>query len=200
MQEIARSPQRRMAKYRYGDSQADIRQLELFALHQRKSPLIAGNAPDPRCRMWWEGVSACTGRGQWARLSFACVACGAEHPIGDSEMNTSRTPNRECASLRGHGNSEITVGVSLSMTTAENVRIDRLSGCRCAKCGLPTPYADWKNEISATRTCSLVSWLVADRGARPAGGLPAGQDPARDRVRFVPVLPEMLWTWAVFCR
>jgi hypothetical protein len=73
-----------------------------------------------------------------------CVACEAEHPIGDSEEFMDEAELDECACPCGGEAFEISVGVSL-YDDSEDVRWLYL-GCRCPGCGLTAVYGDWKNE------------------------------------------------------
>ena len=79
----------------------------------------------------------------------ACVACGAEHPIGDSGEYLEGAELGECACPCGGEAFEIAAGVSL-YDGSEDVRWLYL-GCRCSACGLTAVYGDWKNEFPGYR-------------------------------------------------
>jgi hypothetical protein len=129
-------------KWRYGDSQADIRS-ELL----RYSQLNAYPA-----QHFADAVCGCGGRTFRLRLDDNegaavrnCVSCGGEHPIGDSAeyLADAELEGYECpcdADIL-----EITVGLSLYEGT-EAVKWLYL-GCRCVACGLTACYGDWKNEF-----------------------------------------------------
>src|SRR5580704_11993977 len=73
---------KKRGKYRYGDSQADIR-AELLR-YSKLNAYVADRFADPVCQCGGKlfrlaldeavGAAVCT-----------CVACGAQHPIGDSD-------------------------------------------------------------------------------------------------------------------
>lgn len=133
---------KKRGKYRYGDSQADIR-AELLR-YSKLNEYVVEHCADAVCQ--------CGGR--LFRLALdevvgaavrTCVACGAKHPIGDSDEYLKDAELEECACACGNEEFEITVGVSL-YEDSEDVKWLYL-GCRCPKCGLTAPYADWKNEF-----------------------------------------------------
>jgi len=134
---------KKRGKYRYGDSQADIRTELLRCL----------KAIDDVAEHFADAVCQCGGKVFRLALDEAvgaavrtCVACGAAHPIGDSEEYLKDAELEECACACGHEEFEITVGVSL-YDDSEDVKWLYL-GCRCPKCGLTAPYADWSNEFN----------------------------------------------------
>jgi hypothetical protein len=138
---------RRRGKWRYGDSQADIRP-EII----RYSTKLGY-----RAEQFADAVCTCGGKYFGVYLddiagvaSRVCVACDAEaHPIGDSAEYMKEAQEKKCACLCGQEVFEITVGVSL-YDDSEDVRWLYL-GCRCPACGLTAVYGDWKNEFPGYR-------------------------------------------------
>ena len=138
---------RKRGKWRYGDSQADLR-VEVLRYSQ-KVGYPAEHYADAVCR--------CGGRVFGLLLddtagvaSRVCVACDAEaHPIGDSGEFLDESSEDECACPCGGEAFEITVGVSL-YAGSEDVRWMYLGG-RCPACGLTAVYGDWKNEFAGYR-------------------------------------------------
>ena len=137
---------RKRGKYRYGDSQADIRDEVLR--YSRGVEYPAQHYAD----------AVCTCGGRLFRLSLddtqgvavrACAACAKEHPIGDSDEYLEDAELEECACPCGGEEFEITVGVSL-YDDSEDVRWLYV-GCRCPGCGLTAVYGDWKNEFPGYR-------------------------------------------------
>ena len=132
---------KKKGKYSYGDSQSDIRD-ELLR-YSKENAYIAEHFADADCK--------CGGKVFRIRLDEAagvairvCVACGVEHPIGDSDEFLEEAELQECACPCGREEFEITVGVSLYQDS-EEVKWLYL-GCRCPNCGLTAVYGDWKNE------------------------------------------------------
>jgi hypothetical protein len=78
-----------------------------------------------------------------------CVACAAEHPIGDSHEFLGDADLEQCACPCGGEKFEIAVAVSL-YDDSEDVKWLYL-GCRCPTCGLTAVYGDWKNEYVGYR-------------------------------------------------
>ena len=138
---------RKRGRWRYGDSQADIRAEILRYSEQVGYP--AEHYADAAC--------PCGGRVFSLYLddtagvaSRVCVACDAEaHPTGDSAEYLEEADEDECACPCGEELFEITVGVSL-YPDSEDVRWLYL-GCRCPACGLTAVYGDWKNEYIGYR-------------------------------------------------
>jgi hypothetical protein len=137
---------KKRGKYRYGDGQADIRAEVLR--YSKTNGYLAHHFAD----------AICTCGGQLFRLALdddegaairICVACKAEHPIGDSEEFLEEAELGECACPCGEEEFQITVGISL-YEDSEDVRWLYL-GCRCPKCGLTAVYGDWKNEFNGYR-------------------------------------------------
>jgi hypothetical protein len=137
---------KKRGRYRYGDSQADIR-AELVR-YGKANAYPAQHFADATC--------GCGGR--LFRLALdedagaavrVCVGCQAEHPIGDSDEFLGEAELGECACPCGGEQFEITAGVSL-YEGSEDVRWLYL-GCRCPRCGLTAVYGDWKNEFNGFR-------------------------------------------------
>jgi len=138
---------RKRGKWRYGDSQTDIR--AEIVRYSKEVGYLAEHFADVVCQ--------CGGRVFALYLdstagvaSRVCVACDAEaHPIGDSAEFMDEAEEEECACPCGEEAFEITVGVSL-YADSEDVRWLYV-GCRCPKCGLTAVYGDWKNEFNGYR-------------------------------------------------
>lgn len=133
-------------KYRYGDSQADIR-AELSRYSQGNGYPIEHFA---------DAVCPCNSRSFHLRLDDTegaavrvCTGCGGEHPIGDGGEYLVDAKLEECECPCGGNTFEITAGVSL-YDASEDVRWLYL-GCRCPTCGLTACYGDWKNEFENYR-------------------------------------------------
>lgn len=134
-------------KYRFGESQADIR-AEILRYSKENGYLA---------QHFVEAVCKCSGKlfrlalddnaGAAVRI---CVSCRSEHPIGDSEEFFDEAELGECACPCGGEEFEITAGVSLYQDS-EDVRWLYL-GCRCPKCSLTAIYGDWKNEFNDYRS------------------------------------------------
>lgn len=137
---------RKRGNYWYGDSQADVRD-ELTRFGK-----LRGHVPtqfaDARC-----GCDCTTFRLRMDEDEGAavrvCIACGHEHPIGDSDeyLNEASLQDLEC--VCGENGLEITVGVSL-YDGSDDVRWLYVGG-RCPACGLTGCYGDWKNEFISFR-------------------------------------------------
>ena len=135
---------RKRGKWRYGDSQADIR--AEIVRHSKENGYPAEHFADAVC--------SCGGRVFGLLLddtagvaSRVCVACDAEaHPIGDSAEFMDEAEEEVCACPCGEEAFEITVGVSL-YDDSEDVRWLYV-GCRCPACKLTAVYGDWKNEFN----------------------------------------------------
>ncbi len=134
---------RKRGKWWYGDSQADIR--DEILRYSKGVEYIAHHYADAVCK--------CGGRLFWLFIDNtqgvavrACVACDAEHPIGDSGEFMEEAELEDCVCPCGGEEFEITVGVSL-YDDSEDVRWLYV-GCRCPECGLTAVYGDWKNEYN----------------------------------------------------
>jgi hypothetical protein len=134
---------KKRGKYRYGDSQADIR-AELFR-YSKKNEYLAHHFADATCKCGGKlfGLALDDNEGAAVRI---CVTCKTEHPIGDSDELLEEAELGECACPCGGEAFEITIGVSL-YKDSDDVRWLYV-GCRCPKCGLTAVYGDWKNEFN----------------------------------------------------
>jgi hypothetical protein len=130
-------------KYRYGDSQADIR-AEVLRYSQANA-YLAHHFADATCTCGGKLFRLALDDNQGAAVR-TCVACKIEHPIGDSDEYLAEAELGECACPCGGEEFEISVGVSL-YDDSEDIRWLYL-GCRCPKCGLTAVYGDWKNEFN----------------------------------------------------
>jgi hypothetical protein len=137
---------RKRGKWRYGDSQADIRAEVLRYSKGVEYP--AQHYADPVCKCGGTRFRLALDDDQGAAVR-TCVACDKEHPIGDSKDYLAEAELGECACPCGGEEFEISVGVSL-YDDSEDVRWLYL-GCRCPKCGLTAVYGDWKNEFNGYR-------------------------------------------------
>jgi ribosomal protein S27AE len=129
-------------KWRYGDSQADIR--AEIRRYSQKITYLAHHYADAVC-------GKCGGRVFWLFLDDlqgvavrTCVACDDAHAIGDSDNFMASAELDECVCPCDGEQFEITVGVSL-YKGSEDVKWLYLA-CRCPTCGLTAVYGDWKNE------------------------------------------------------
>ncbi|HEY7245682.1 MAG TPA: hypothetical protein VH678_17560 [Xanthobacteraceae bacterium] len=138
---------RKRGKWRYGDSQADIR--AEIARYSKEAGYIAEHFADAVCLCGGKvfGLLLDVTAGVASRV---CVACDADaHPIGDSAEFMDEAEEEDCACPCGEEAFEITVGVSL-YDDSEDVRWLYI-GCRCVSCGLTAVYGDWKNEFNGYR-------------------------------------------------
>ncbi len=137
---------RKRGKWRYGDSQADIR-AEILR-YSKGVTYFAHHYADAVCVCGGKVFSLLLDDTQGAAVR-RCVACPDEHPIGDSDEYLAEAELEECACPCGGEAFEITVAVSL-YDDSEDVRWLYV-GCRCPTCGLTAVYGDWKNEYSGYR-------------------------------------------------
>lgn len=135
-------PLKKRGKYRYGDSQADIR-AEVLRYSQTNG-YLAHHFADATCKCGTNVFRLTLDDDQGAAVRI-CVGCMVEHPIGDSDEYLEDADLEECACPCSGEEFEITVGVSL-YEDSQDVRWLYL-GCRCPKCGLTAVYGDWKNEF-----------------------------------------------------
>lgn len=133
---------KKRGKYRYGDSQADIH-AELLR-YSKENTYVAQHFADAICKCGGKVFRLTLDDNEGAAIRV-CVACKAEHPIGDSDEYLEDAELEECACPCGNEEFEIAVGVSL-YEDSEDVKWLYL-GCRCPKCGLTAVYGDWKNEF-----------------------------------------------------
>jgi hypothetical protein len=134
---------KKRGKYRYGDSQADIR-AEVIR-YSKANGYLAHHFADATCKCGGKLFRLTLDEDEGAAVR-ACVACKTEHPIGDSDEFLDEADLGECACPCGGEEFEITVGVSL-YEGSDDVRWLYL-GCRCPNCGLTAVYGDWKNEFN----------------------------------------------------
>jgi hypothetical protein len=137
---------RKRGKYRYGDSQADIR--EEVLRYSKKNGYVAHHFADAVCKCGGNLFRLALDDNESAAV-LKCVGCPIEQPIGDSGEFVDDAELGDCACPCGGEEFEITVGVSL-YDDSEDVRWLYL-GCRCPKCRLTAVYGDWKNEYSDYR-------------------------------------------------
>ncbi len=138
---------RKRGKWRYGDSQADIR--AEIARYSKEVGYLADHFADAVCPCGGLvfGLLLDDTAGVASRV---CMACDAEaHPIGDSAEFMDEADEEECACPCGEEAFEITVGVSL-YADSEDVRWLYV-GCRCPACKITAVYGDWKNEFNGYR-------------------------------------------------
>jgi hypothetical protein len=133
---------KKRGKYRYGDSQADIR--EEMLRYSKLNDYVAHHFADAVCTCCSKVFGLWIDNDEGAAVR-KCAACNSEHPIGDSDEYLEEAEIEECACPCGGEKFEITVGVSL-YDDSEDVRWLYL-GCRCPACGLTAMYGDWKNEF-----------------------------------------------------
>jgi hypothetical protein len=134
---------KKRGKYRYGDSQADIRQ-ELLR-YSKSNGYLTHHFAEARCRCGGASFRLALDDTAGAAVR-TCSGCAAEHPIGDSNEYLEEATLEECACPCGGEEFEITVGVSL-YDDSEDVRWLYV-GCRCVLCALTAVYGDWKNEYN----------------------------------------------------
>jgi len=137
---------KKRGKYRYGDSQADIRDEVLR--YSKKNGYQAQHFRDAVCTCGAKVFRLALDDDEGAAVRI-CTGCQVEHPIGDSSEFLDDAELGGCACPCGNEEFEITVGVSL-YDGSEDVRWLYL-GCRCPKCGLTSVYGDWKNEFEDYR-------------------------------------------------
>jgi hypothetical protein len=133
---------KKRGKYRYGDSQSDIR--EEMLRYSKLNDYVAHHFADAVCTCGSKVFGLWIDNDEGAAVR-KCAACSSEHPIGDSDEYLEDAEIEECACPCGGEKFEITVGVSL-YDDSEDVRWLYL-GCRCPACGLTAMYGDWKNEF-----------------------------------------------------
>ncbi|QDU21832.1 hypothetical protein [Urbifossiella limnaea] len=138
---------RKRGKWRYGDSQADIR--AEIVRYSKENGYLAEHFADAVCACGGKvfGLLVDDSAGVALRV---CVACDAEvHPIADSANFMDEAEEEDTACPCGEEGFEITVGVAL-YDDSEDVRWLYV-GCRCIACGLTAVYGDWKNEFNGYR-------------------------------------------------
>lgn len=132
---------KKRGKYRYGDTEADIRQ-EL--VRYSKAGYLAEHFAEATCACGGKHFRLALDDEQGAAVRI-CTSCKSEHPIGDSDEYLDEAELGECECPCGSSEFEITVGVAL-YDESEDVRWLYV-GCRCVACGLTACYGDWKNEF-----------------------------------------------------
>jgi hypothetical protein len=132
-------------KFWYGETQKDIQE-ELGRYGQKNYPIQ--HFAEAVCRCGSHAFRLLLDDNVGAAVR-TCVACGAEHPIGDSEVYLADAQLEECECPCGQSTFEITVGVAL-YEGSDDVRWIYI-GCRCPGCGLTACYGDWKNEFEDYR-------------------------------------------------
>jgi hypothetical protein len=137
---------KKRGKYRYGDSQADIRE-ELS-----RYGTLNGYPPEH----FADAVCACGGRTFRLQLDDTagaavrtCPRCAAVVPMGDSAEYLEEAELDDAVCPCGEDLLELTVGVSL-YAESDDVRWLYL-GARCPACTLVAVYGDWKNEFEDYR-------------------------------------------------
>lgn len=130
-------------RYRYGDSQADIR--DEVRRYSEANAYLAHHFADAVCRCGGRVFRLLLDEDEGAAVR-KCVTCAVEHPIGDSDEYLEGAELEECACPCGGEEFEITAGVSLC-EDCKDIRWLYL-GCRCPKCGLTAVYGDGKNEFN----------------------------------------------------
>lgn len=130
-------------RWRYGDSQADIRvELDRYG---RSNGYVPMHFADPKCKCGCALFKLLVDDNEGVGVRV-CTECGKEHPMGDSEEFLEDASLDEAECVCGKGAFEITVGVSL-YDGSDDVRWLYI-GCRCPACGLTACYGDWKNEFN----------------------------------------------------
>jgi hypothetical protein len=137
---------KKRGKYRYGDSQTDIR--AEVRRYSKTNAYLAHHFADAICQCGGRLFRLALDENEGAAVR-TCVGCKTEHPIGDSDNFLKDAELEECACPCGGHEFEVTVGVSL-YGDSEDVRWLYV-GCRCPKCGLAAVYGDWKNEFNGYR-------------------------------------------------
>lgn len=137
---------RKQGKYRFGDSQADIR--DEITRYSELNAYVAHHFADARCQCGAKVFRLVMDENEGAAVR-RCMACSIEHPIADGGDYLDDAELEECACPCGHEEFEITVGVSL-YEGSDDVRWIYV-GCRCPACDLVAVYGDWKNEYEGYR-------------------------------------------------
>jgi hypothetical protein len=137
---------RKRGKWRYGDTQADIRK-EILR-YSEENEYVAEHFANAICKCRGKVFHLYLDDDQGAAVR-ECVKCGKEHPVGDSKDYLDDAELGECTCPCGGNEFEITAGVSL-YEDSEDVRWIYI-GCRCRKCKLTAVYGDWKNEFNGYR-------------------------------------------------
>jgi hypothetical protein len=134
---------KKRGKYRYGDSQKDIR--AEIVRYSKENGYVAQHFADAVCQCGGRLFSVLLDENEGA-AARTCIACDHQHPIGDSEEYLDDAELGQCACPCEKETFEVTVGVSL-YDDSEDVRWLYL-GFRCPSCGITAVYGDWKNEFN----------------------------------------------------
>lgn len=126
----------------YGDSQTDIR--DFIVLYSKESGYPATHCGDCRCSCGADAFLLALDDEEGVAVR-TCSACGAQHPIADSDEFLEDAHLEQCACPCGAEAFEITIGVS-PYAESRDVRWLYV-GCRCRTCGLVGVFGDWKNEF-----------------------------------------------------
>jgi hypothetical protein len=137
---------RKRGKYRYGDTQTDIR--KEIVRFSKENEYVAEKFASARCTCGGRVFRLYLDDDEGAAVR-ECVRCGEEHPMGDSADYLKGAELGECTCPCGQNEFQITVGVSL-YEDSEDVRWLYV-GCRCPKCKLTAVYGEWKNEFEDYR-------------------------------------------------
>lgn len=138
---------RKRGEWRYGDSQADIR--DEIVRYSKGVTYLAEHFADAVCSCGGR-VFALFADDTHGVASRVCSACDADpHYIGDGADFAEDAEEEECACPCGQEAFEVTVGIAL-YEGSEDVKWFYL-GCRCVSCGLTAVYGDWKNEYNDYR-------------------------------------------------
>jgi hypothetical protein len=132
---------RKRGKYRYGDSQSDIREaLQKYA----KGSYLPTQFADAVCQCGSHKFSLLLDENEGAVVR-TCSSCQQAHPIGDSAEYLEDAELEQCACPCGGEIFEVTMGIAL-YDNSKDVKWFYL-GCRCPQCELTACYGDWKNEF-----------------------------------------------------
>jgi hypothetical protein len=137
---------RKRGKYRYGDSQSDIRE-EL--LGYAKGSYLPTQFADAVCQCGSLQFTLLLDEDEGAVVR-TCTLCQQVHPIGDSGEYLEDAELEQCACPCGGEVFEVTIGLAL-YEGSKDVRWLYL-GCRCPGCELTACYGDWKNEYEGYET------------------------------------------------
>jgi hypothetical protein len=132
---------RQRGKYRYGESQADIR--EELQRYSQGVTYLAHHFADARCQCGGKLFRLVLDDSEGAAVR-TCAACRRQQPVGDSADYLHDAQLEQCTCPCGGEVFEVTAAVSL-YRDSEDVKWFYI-GCRCPECGLMACYGDWKNE------------------------------------------------------
>ena len=132
---------RKKGKYRYGDSQADIR--EELIRYGKLDDEVPTHFQDVRCRCGATQFRLKMDEETGAAIR-TCGTCQAEHPIGDSAEYLEQADLHDCCCVCDAELFEITVGASVHQDSNDICWV--YIGCRCPACGVTGNYGDWSSE------------------------------------------------------